>query len=66
MYVTCNVFREVKLEDSYFNRDVEKAVVTASKAVYKAKTEPGLLVAHQVGNTYTSSVYGSLASCIAG
>lgn len=54
----------MKLEDAYFNKDVEKALMTASKSLYKAKTEPTLLLANQVGNMYTPSVYGGLFSYI--
>ena len=56
--------RDIKLQDTYFNKDVEKALVGASKTVFKQKTEPSLLVSNQVGNMYTPSVYGGLASYI--
>ena len=55
----------MKLEDSYFDRDVEKAMMTASKPMYKQLTEPSLLVSNQVGNMYTPSVYGGLVSYLA-
>lgn len=59
-------YRDVKLEESYFNRDVEKAFLTASKELFEDKTKPSLKVANQVGNMYTPSVYSSLCSYIAG
>lgn len=59
-------FRDVKLEESYFNRDVEKAFLTASKELFEEKTKPSLKVANQVGNMYTPSVYSSLCSYISG
>ncbi len=55
-------FRDVKLEDTYFNRDVEKAMMAASKTCFLAKTEPTLLLATNVGNMYTPSLYGGLVS----
>ena len=61
-YFAC--FRDVTLEDSYFNRDVEKAFMTASKEMFDAKTQPSMLMSNQVGNMYTPSIYGGLASLI--
>ncbi|GLV43491.1 HMG Coenzyme A synthase [Carabus blaptoides fortunei] len=54
----------VKLENTYFDRDVEKAFLTASKDIYEKKTKPALLIANQVGNMYTPSVYGGLVSLL--
>lgn len=58
-------FRDVKLEDTYFDRDVEKAFMKASSDLFNQKTKASLLVSNQNGNMYTSSVYGSLASLLA-
>ncbi|XP_060847711.1 hydroxymethylglutaryl-CoA synthase 1-like [Rhopalosiphum padi] len=44
------------------DRDVEKTFVERSAAVFADKTEPSLALASRVGNTYTASVYGGLAS----
>lgn len=41
-------FGDVKLEDTYFDRDVEKAFMGAFNAVYEAKTRDSLLLANQV------------------
>lgn len=57
-------FVDVKLEDTYFDRDVEKAFLTAYKSVFAQKTEPSLLLANQVGNMYTPSVYSGLVSLL--
>jgi hydroxymethylglutaryl-CoA synthase len=54
--------RDLKLEDSYFDRDAEKALMAASNSMFTTKTKPSLLLANQVGNMYTPSVYGGLAS----
>lgn len=55
-------FNNVKLEDSYFDRDVEKAFMTHYNPVFERKTKPSLLLASQVGNMYTPSVYSGLIS----
>lgn len=52
----------VKLEESYFDRDVEKAFMTHSLKTFEAKTKPSLKIATNVGNMYTPSVYGGLVS----
>lgn len=51
-------------EESYSNKDLEKAFVKASAEVFAKKTQPSLKIANQVGNMYTPSVYGSLCSYI--
>jgi hydroxymethylglutaryl-CoA synthase len=57
-------FSNVKLEDTYFNRDIEKAFMEHSKSTFEEKTKPSLLVAYQVGNMYTPSLYGCLVSLL--
>jgi len=52
--------RNVVLEESYFDRDVEKLVLSGSKGIYEKKTKPSLYLANQIGNMYTPSVYGGL------
>lgn len=59
-------FREVALADTYFDRDVEKAFMTASAKLFEAKTRSSLHVATNVGNMYTPSVYGGLVSYLSG
>nr|XP_022319490.1 hydroxymethylglutaryl-CoA synthase 1-like [Crassostrea virginica] len=61
-YAGLESFRNLKLEDSYFDRDAEKALMAASNSLFTQKTKPSLLLASQVGNMYTPSVYGGLAS----
>lgn len=56
------ISREVKLENTYFDKSVETSFLKASKEIYEKKTKPGLLISNQVGNMYTPSVYGGLAS----
>lgn len=57
-------FAEIVLEDTYFDRDVEKTFMAKYNAVYEAKTKPSLLLANQVGNMYTPSVYSGLVSLL--
>lgn len=57
--------RDVKLENTYFDRDVEKAFLKASSDMFNRKTKESLLVSRENGNMYTPSVYGCLASVIA-
>ena len=55
-------FSEVSLEDSYFNKEVEKSFMDISKATFESKTQPSLMIATNVGNMYTPSLYGGLIS----
>lgn len=57
-----STFAQVGLEDSYFNKDVEKAFMEHSKTIFDSKTQPSLMVATNVGNMYTPSLYGGLVS----
>lgn len=62
LYPGLKLFTDIKLEDTYFNRDVEKAFMTFSKELFNRKTKPSLLLSNQVGNMYTASLYGGLIS----
>ncbi|XP_076752879.1 hydroxymethylglutaryl-CoA synthase [Xylocopa sonorina] len=57
-------FHSVKPEDTYFNKELEKAFVNLSKTRFLQKTQPSLLLSSQVGNMYTPSVYAGLASLL--
>ncbi|XP_007430522.1 hydroxymethylglutaryl-CoA synthase, cytoplasmic isoform X1 [Python bivittatus] len=65
IYNGLEAFRDIKLEDTYFDRDVEKAFMKASAEIFSQKTKASLLVSNQNGNMYTPSVYGCLASLLA-
>ncbi|CAL8077853.1 unnamed protein product [Orchesella dallaii] len=54
--------KETKLENSYFDRDLETKLLANSKQLFESKTKASLLAANQVGNMYTASVYGGLVS----
>lgn len=60
-----DAFRDIRLEETYFDRDVEKAFMKASTDLFEKKTKCSLLVSNQNGNMYTPSVYGCLASLLA-
>ncbi|XP_060521705.1 hydroxymethylglutaryl-CoA synthase 1 [Cylas formicarius] len=55
-------FPNIKLEESYFDREIESAFLAYSKDLFEEKTKPSLLVANLVGNMYTPSLYGGLVS----
>jgi hydroxymethylglutaryl-CoA synthase len=57
-------FDSIKLEDTYFDRDVEKLFMDYSKDTFNKKTKPSLFLANQVGNMYTPSVYSGLVSLL--
>ncbi|BFG05702.1 hydroxymethylglutaryl-CoA synthase 1 [Drosophila madeirensis] len=59
-------FNNATLEGTYFDRDLEKAFLTQSADVFEAKTKKTLLLANQVGNMYTPSVYSGLVSLLIG
>lgn len=64
-YHGLEAFRDVKLDGTYFDRNIEQAFLTTSKSLFEAKTKPSTRLAVQVGNMYTPSLYGGLASFIA-
>ncbi|XP_066584994.1 hydroxymethylglutaryl-CoA synthase 1 [Prorops nasuta] len=63
-YSEAKQFHHLKLEDTYFNRDVEKTFTTLSKEDFLQKTKPSLLISNQVGNMYTPSIYAGLVSLL--
>ena len=56
--------RNVKLDQTYFDRNIEQSFMAASKDLYQQKTLPYLFLANQVGNMYTPSLYGGLAAFV--
>uniref|UniRef100_A0A6V7KQ73 Hydroxymethylglutaryl-CoA synthase n=1 Tax=Bracon brevicornis TaxID=1563983 RepID=A0A6V7KQ73_9HYME len=63
-YPDLKSFHDLKMEETYFDRDVEKAFLKTSAEDFKSKTQPSLLVANLVGNMYTPSVYSGLVSLL--
>lgn len=64
-YASLAGFSQVHLEDTVFDREVEKAFMKFSQQMFEEKTKPSLLVSNQVGNMYTPSLYSCLASYLA-
>lgn len=54
--------RDVTLEGSYGDRNVEKEILALSRETFDRKTAKSLLLASRVGNMYTASVFGCLVS----
>ncbi|XP_058158940.1 hydroxymethylglutaryl-CoA synthase, mitochondrial [Dasypus novemcinctus] len=65
LYKGLEAFRELKLEDTYTNRDVDAAFLKASLDKFNKKTKASLYLSAHNGNMYTSSLYGCLASLLA-
>ena len=57
-------YRAVSIEQTYADKSLEKVLVDLSKKEFVKKTEAPLMVAKNVGNMYTASLYGGLASLI--
>lgn len=55
-------FSDRKLENTYFDKDVEKAFLQYSTSLFEEKTKPSLHIARNIGNMYTPSLYGGLVS----
>lgn len=49
---------------SLSDKNVEKVFVGASKASFAQKTDPGMACSKRLGNMYTASLYGCLASLL--
>lgn len=64
LYPEFSSLNNVSLENTYFDRDVEKLCMNASKEIFEQKTKPSLLLANKVGNMYTASVFGGLVSLL--
>ncbi|XP_027205854.2 hydroxymethylglutaryl-CoA synthase isoform X2 [Dermatophagoides pteronyssinus] len=55
-------YRNIKLEDSYNDREMEKLLLTLSSENFSKQTDPSLLLAREIGNMYTASLYACLIS----
>lgn len=61
-YKDCEKFKKLSVEESYFDKELEKKFVALSKDLFEEKTKPSLLLATEVGNMYTASLYSCLVS----
>ncbi|KAH8833394.1 hydroxymethylglutaryl-coenzyme A synthase C terminal-domain-containing protein [Flagelloscypha sp. PMI_526] len=50
---------------SLTDKNVEKTFIGVAKAAFKAKVDPGMACSRRLGNMYTASLYGCLASVVA-
>lgn len=57
-------FKDLKREETYFNRDLEKSFLKLSKPLYDEKVGPGTILPKELGNTYCASLYCGLVSLI--
>lgn len=61
-------YKGITLEESYGNtalfKEIEKVSVECSKDIFQKKTAPSLEMATNIGNMYTSSLYGCLCSLL--
>ena len=60
--------RDVKIEETFQDeikaKGIEKASMKCSQKMFDKKTAPSLTLACEVGNMYTPSLYGCLASLL--
>lgn len=52
------------LDSTLGDREVEKLLLKNTQIDFKEKTEPSILLGTEVGNMYTASLYGGLASLL--
>lgn len=57
-------FRNIRYAASLTDKTLERAFITASKAVFSQKVEPSMHCSKRLGNMYTASLYGCLASLL--
>lgn len=57
-------FKNMPEEESYMDRNLEKAAMQISKGPYAKKVAPTAILPKQIGNTYTASLYTSLTSVL--
>lgn len=49
-------------EESFLDKKLEKELIKSSEIFFKKKTFPSLILAREIGNMYTPSLYGCLIS----
>ncbi|KAG5647850.1 ATP-dependent 5'-3' DNA helicase hcs1 [Asterophora parasitica] len=57
-------FLELSHAATLTDKNVEKTFITASKAAFQQKADPGMSCSRRLGNTYTGSLYQCLASLV--
>mmetsp|Transcript_21931 Transcript_21931/g.53994 ORF Transcript_21931/g.53994 Transcript_21931/m.53994 type:complete len:527 (+) Transcript_21931:86-1666(+) len=61
---TLSKFKSLMPEDTYDNRELEKAFTELARPMYASKVEPTVLLPQELGNSYTASMYTGLLSLI--
>ncbi|KAK7505046.1 hypothetical protein BaRGS_00003616 [Batillaria attramentaria] len=64
-YAGLEAFREVKLEETYQDRELQATFMAASQSLFETKTQSSTLLIQQVGYLYTPTLFNSLASYVA-
>eukprot|EP00850_Spirogloea_muscicola_P003878 SM000016S01866 [mRNA] locus=s16:344893:348687:+ [translate_table: standard] len=57
-------FAGISQDESYTNKDLEKALMRVTKDMYLRKVGPSEILPKQVGNMYCASLFASLASLV--
>eukprot|EP00285_Hemiselmis_virescens_P017387 CAMPEP_0173392420 /NCGR_PEP_ID=MMETSP1356-20130122/19527_1 /TAXON_ID=77927 ORGANISM="Hemiselmis virescens, Strain PCC157" /NCGR_SAMPLE_ID=MMETSP1356 /ASSEMBLY_ACC=CAM_ASM_000847 /LENGTH=492 /DNA_ID=CAMNT_0014350211 /DNA_START=73 /DNA_END=1547 /DNA_ORIENTATION=- len=57
-------FQHLMPEETYDDRELEKAFTEIARPMYKDKVEPSVLLPQELGNSYTASMYTGLLSLI--
>ena len=57
-------FKNINIEQSYNNRELEQAFVNLSSDTFNKKTASSLYLSKEVGNIYCGSLYAALLSLI--
>lgn len=55
-------YRNLTNEETFFNKELERELMKLSEPLFKKKTLASLFLAKEIGNMYTPSLYGCLAS----
>jgi hydroxymethylglutaryl-CoA synthase len=63
-YASVQQYLNTPIEQSYTDKNMERAFVNVSKDLFKQKAETALYAAKNIGNMYCASVYGGLAALI--
>ncbi|KAK1235148.1 3-hydroxy-3-methylglutaryl coenzyme A synthase [Marasmius sp. AFHP31] len=59
-----DAYRAMSSTESLKDKNLEKDFITAGKASFKQKVEPGMACSKRLGNMYTGSLYGCLSSLL--
>lgn len=61
-FVYLFLIRTLTYEESIFDKDLEKAFLSVSSEIFSTKIKPSLLLASEIGNMYTASLYSCLVA----